>query len=67
MIYLILEYVLVASLALSAIYFVYLLKDEGIVVKEDYFGIVSSILNNLNEDEITEENIKKILECASPS
>lgn len=57
----IIQYVLVVLLIVGLSYFVYLIKDKGIIVKEDYFGIAYTILKDLIESEASSENIKKIL------
>lgn len=57
----IIQYVLIVLLIVGLSYFVYLIKDKGIVIKEDYFGITYTILRDLIDIEATPENIKKIL------
>ncbi|QGU95328.1 hypothetical protein GOM49_09710 [Clostridium bovifaecis] len=61
----VIQYVLVVLLILGLAYFVYLLKDKGISLKEDYYGITYTILNFLNNEEATPENVKKILRVVS--
>lgn len=61
----ILEYVLIVFLVVGIGYFLYLLKDKGITIKDDYFGITLSILNTLSEEDATHENVKKILRAVS--
>ncbi|KAJ53446.1 hypothetical protein BD780_002473 [Clostridium tetanomorphum] len=59
------QYVLIVFLVVGIGYLLYLLKDKGIQIKDDYFGITLSLLNTLSEDEATPENTKKILRCIS--
>ena len=40
---------------------IYLLKDRGTIVKEDYYGITGSILSMLEDKEAAQENVKNIL------
>lgn len=61
----IVQYVLVVVLILGLSYLVYLLKDKGVYIKEDYYGIAYTILNALEDKEGTPENIKKILRLIS--
>jgi hypothetical protein len=61
----IIQYVLVILLILGLTYFVYLLKDKGINLKEDYYGITYTVLNFLTNEEATPENVKKVLRAAS--
>ncbi|PRR79347.1 hypothetical protein CLLI_08270 [Clostridium liquoris] len=61
----ILEYVLIVFLVVGIGYFLYLLRDKGITIKDDYFGITLSILNTLSEEDATHENVKKILRAVS--
>ena len=61
----IIQYVLVILLILGLTYFVYLLKDKGISLKEDYYGITYTVLSFLTNEEATPENVKKILRAAS--
>lgn len=58
---LILEYVLVVLLVLGVGYLIYLLKDRGTIIKEDYYGITGSILCMLEDKEAAQENVKHIL------
>ena len=58
----ILEYVLIVFLVVGIGYF---LRDKGITIKDDYFGITLSILNTLSEEDATHENVKKILRAVS--
>lgn len=57
----VLQYVLIVFLVVGIAYFVYLLKDKGLGIKDDYFGIASFILSSLSQDEATPENVKKII------
>lgn len=57
----ILQYVLVVLLIVGLSYFVYLIKDKGIIVKEDYYGITHTILRALIDSEASSENVKRIL------
>ena len=57
---LIIQYVLVICLVFGLFYLVYLLKDKGVEVQEDYFGITHTIFASLEKDEATPENTKKI-------
>lgn len=61
----ILQYVLIVFLVVGIGYLLYLLKDKGVTIKDDYFGITLSILNTLSEEDATPENIKKILRAVS--
>ncbi|KGK87658.1 MULTISPECIES: hypothetical protein [unclassified Clostridium] len=57
----VLQYVLIVFLVVGIAYLVYILKDKGIGIKDDYFGIASFILSTLSQDEATPENVKKII------
>ncbi|WP_027625891.1 hypothetical protein [Clostridium lundense] len=61
----ILQYVLIVFLVVGIGYLLYLLKDKGITIKDDYFGITLYILNTLTEQDATPENVKKILRAVS--
>jgi hypothetical protein len=61
----IIQYVLIVLLIVGLSYFVYLIKDKGITIKEDYFGITYTILRDLIDAEATSESIKKILRAVS--
>lgn len=65
MTYIVIQYVLVVLLVVGIGYLLYLLKDKGNRVCEDYFGIVYSILNSLGQEEKTPDNVKKILRLIS--
>ena len=58
---LILEYVLIVLLVLGVGYLIYLLKDRGTIIKEDYYGITGSILSMLEDKEASQVNVKSIL------
>ena len=60
MLEIIVQYILLVSIVLGISYFVYLLKEKDAKIKEDCYSIASNFLK-LEEDEDTEENIKKIL------
>lgn len=62
---LILEYVLIVLLVLGVGYLIYLLKDRGTIIKEDYYGITGSILSMLEDKEAKQENVKNILRQVS--
>lgn len=61
----IIQYVLVVLLVLGLGYVLYLLKDKGVSIKEDYFGIASTVLSSIQGNKATPENIKKILRIIS--
>lgn len=65
MLEIILQYVLIVLLVVGLGYLIYLFKDKGFSIKEDYFGISYSILSMLAVQEETPENIKKILRVVS--
>lgn len=58
---LIIQYVLIVMLVIGLGYLIYLFKDKGVSINEDYFGIAYSILNMLGANEGTPDNIKKVL------
>ncbi|MDF2883002.1 MAG: hypothetical protein K0R54_3559 [Clostridiaceae bacterium] len=58
---LILEYVLIIMLVLGVGYLLYLLKDRGTIIKEDYYGIAVSIFSVRDDNEWAPQNVKKIL------
>lgn len=62
---LIIQYVVIAALVVGVLYLVYLLKEKGTVIKEDYYGVAQSILSVLSSSEATSDNIKKILRVIS--
>lgn len=61
----IIQYVLIVLLIVGLSYFVYLLKDKGINIKEDYFGITYTILRTLSDIDATPQNVKKLLRAVS--
>jgi hypothetical protein len=61
----IIQYVLVVLLVTGLGYLVYLLKDKGINIKEDYFGFAYVILGSLLASEATPQNIKLIIRIVS--
>lgn len=61
----IIQYVLVVLLIVGLSYFVYLLKDKGINIKEDYFGITYTVLRTLSDVDATPKNVKKLLRAVS--
>jgi hypothetical protein len=61
----IIQYVLIVLLVTGLGYLVYLLKDKGINIKEDYFGFAYVILGSLLANEATPQNIKLIIRIVS--
>lgn len=61
----IIQYVLIVLLIVGLSYFIYLLKDKGINVKEDYFGITYTILRTLSDIDATPKKIKRLLRAVS--
>jgi hypothetical protein len=61
----IIQYVLIVILVTGLGYLVYLLKDKGINIKEDYFGFAYVILGSLLASEATPQNIKLIIRIVS--
>lgn len=61
----VIQYVLVVILIAGLSYLVYVVKDKGISVKEDYFGITYMILKSLNDIEATPEKVKKVIRAIS--
>ncbi|MBU3190771.1 hypothetical protein K9O30_14890 [Clostridium bowmanii] len=59
------EYVLILLLVSGLGYLVYLLKDNDVNFREDYYGLEYIILGSLSAEEATPENIKKILRIVS--
>ncbi|KEI01602.1 hypothetical protein IRP63_05145 [Clostridium botulinum] len=55
------QYILVVLLIVGIAYFIYLIKDNEENVKDDYYGIIYTLLRFLDNEEATTENIKKIL------
>ena len=58
------QYLLVVILIVGLGYLVYLLKEKGVSIKDDYFGIANTILANLADADATPENIKNVLRSA---
>ncbi|MDP4144777.1 MAG: hypothetical protein Q8936_09930 [Bacillota bacterium] len=58
---LILEYVLIVILVLGLSYLIYIVKEKGVRIEEDYYGVGYTILDDLAASEATTENIKNIL------
>lgn len=56
-----LQYMLIIFLVIGIGYLLYLLKDRGMELYEDYFGLTYAILNTLQSDERGRQNIKRIL------
>lgn len=56
-----LQYMLIIFLVIGIGYLLYLLKDRGMELYEDYFGLTYAILNTLQSDERGTQNIKRIL------
>lgn len=56
-----LQYMLIIFLVIGIGYLLYLLKDRGIELYEDYFGLTYALLNTLQSDERGTQNIKRIL------
>lgn len=61
------QYTLIVLMVVGIAYIVYILKEKGIAVEEDYFGIAYTILDNLDIRETTPENIKGIIRTISKS
>ncbi|MCY6372743.1 hypothetical protein [Clostridium ganghwense] len=62
---LIMQYVLIVLLVVGLGYFVYLLKDKGVNISEDYFGIAYTVLGFLQVNEANTDNVKRILRAVS--
>lgn len=62
---LIIQYVLIVLLVIGLAYLIYILKDKGLTIKDDYFGIAYTLLNSFDINEVTNENVKKILRVIS--
>ena len=65
MVEILVQYVLIMLLVTGFGYVVYLLKDNNVNFKEDYFGLAYIILGSLTNNENTSENIKKIIRIVS--
>lgn len=61
----VLSYVLIVILITGLGYLLYLLKDKGINISEDYFGLSYSVLNTFQSDEDTTDNKKTIIRIVS--
>ena len=59
------QYALVILLVFGLGYLIYIIKDKGLQLFEDYFGFTYAILNTLQSDESTKENMKNILRMVS--
>ncbi|MDP4091337.1 MAG: hypothetical protein Q8930_18990 [Bacillota bacterium] len=64
---LIIEYVLIVLMVLSIAYFIYFLKEKGVIRNNDYYGITYTILSQLENHEANQINVKKILRAAAAS
>lgn len=62
---LIIQYVLIVLLVLAIAYFIYFLKEKGVIRDDDYYGITYTILAQLENHEATRENVKKILRAVT--
>lgn len=65
MLEIVIQYLLVVLLILGLTYLIYVLKDKGADVKEDYYGIAYTLFTFLTPEEATTENIKRILRAVS--
>ena len=65
MVEIIIQYVLIVILITGLGYLVYLLKDKGINIKDDYFGFAYVILGSLLTSDATPENAKLIIRIVS--
>lgn len=65
MVEIITQYVLIVLLAMGLGYLAYLLKEKGINIKDDYFGLAYVILGSLTALESTPENAKIIIRIVS--
>jgi hypothetical protein len=48
-------------MVLGVAYFIYFLKEKGVIRNGDYYGITYTILAQLENHEATKENVKRIL------
>lgn len=62
---LIIEYVLIVLMVLAIGYFIYFLKEKGIIRNDDYYGITYTILAQLENHEAGQDNVKVILRAVS--
>ena len=58
---LIIQYVLIVFFILAIAYFIYFLKEKGVIRSNDYYGISYTILYQLENNEASTHNVKKIL------
>ena len=65
MVEIIIQYVLIVLLVTGLGFLVYLLKDKGINIKDDYFGFAYVILGSLLTNDATPENAKLIIRIVS--
>ncbi|MBU3142380.1 hypothetical protein [Clostridium sp. CF012] len=65
MVEIVIQYVLILLLVAGLGYLVYLLKDNDINLREDYFGLAYVILGGLSVSEATPENAKRIIRIVS--
>jgi len=65
MVEIVIQYVLILLLVVGLGYLVYLLKDDDINLREDYFGLAYVILGSLSANEATPENAKRIIRIVS--
>lgn len=61
----VIQYILILLLVTGLGYLIYLLKDNDINYKEDYFGLAYVILGSLTTSESTPENAKRIIRIIS--
>ncbi|OPJ60847.1 hypothetical protein [Clostridium oryzae] len=62
---LILQYVLLVFFILAIAYFIFFLKEKGIIRSNDYYGITYTILYQLENNEASTENVKRILRAVA--
>jgi hypothetical protein len=62
---LIIQYILIVIMVLAVGYLTYFLKEKGVIIKNDYFGISYTILGMLTNSEASMENVKRILRIVS--
>ena len=65
MVEIIIQYVLIVLLVTGLGYLVYLLKDKGMNIKDDYFGFAYVILGSLLAIDATPQNAKIIIRIVS--
>ncbi|WMJ82175.1 hypothetical protein RBU49_07960 [Clostridium sp. MB40-C1] len=63
----VLQYVLVVLLVIGLAYFVYLIRDKGLNISEDYFGIARTLLDFLGSSDNIAANGKNVLRAISES